>query len=231
MLGAPSFSPDGQRIAYQRNAQKPIWPLRIWISLTKGGAPVPLLPESHEGYQSAPTWSPDGQWIAFTEWKDQQWMLAKVRVGTGEEPTVLRSDGVPNATPRWSPSNDWITWETDQGFTLVSPDGAKERVLTTDQWLAHTWSATGTEIYGVRETEELHLEVVGVDAGSARRRVIVDLGPSPPVNNAVKGLTVGPDGRRLVTSIIRQVRGDVWLLDGLRTRPPSARWPWPFKSP
>ena len=34
MLSSPSFSPDGQRIAYQRNAQKPIWPLRIWISST-----------------------------------------------------------------------------------------------------------------------------------------------------------------------------------------------------
>jgi serine/threonine protein kinase/Tol biopolymer transport system component len=231
MLGAPSFSPDGQRIAYQRNAQKPIWPLRIWISLTNGGAPVPLLPPSHEGYQSAPTWSPDGQWIAFTGWKDRQWTLAKVRVGTGEQPTVLRSDGVPNATPRWSPSNDWITWETDRGFVLVSPDGATERLLTDDQWLAHTWSATGTEIFGIRETEDLRLQVVGVDARSARTRAIVDLGPSPPVNNAVKGLTVSADGRRLVTSIIGEVSGDLWLLDGLRTEPRSARWRWPFKSP
>src|SRR4029077_14602290 len=51
MLGSPSFSPDRQRIVYQRNAQKPIWPLRIWISSTAGGPPVPLLPPTHEGYQ------------------------------------------------------------------------------------------------------------------------------------------------------------------------------------
>jgi Tol biopolymer transport system component len=231
MLGAPSFSPDGQRIAYQRNAQKPIWPLRIWISLTSGGAPVPLLPPAHEGYQSAPTWSPDGQWIAFTEWRDAQWTLAKVRVGTGERPTVLRTDGVPNATPHWSPSNDWITWETERAFVLVSPDGATERQLTGDQWLAHTWSTTGREIFGIRETEDLRLQVVGVDAKSARTRVLVDLGPSPPVNNAVKGLSVSADGRRLVTSIIGRVSGDLWLLDGLRVEPQPARWRWPFQFP
>jgi Tol biopolymer transport system component len=223
MLGAPSFSPDGRRIAYQRNAQKPIWPLRIWISLTSGGAPVPLLPPSIDGYQSAPTWSPDGQWIAYTGWKDRQWTLAKVRVGSGEQPTVLRTDGVPNATPHWSPSNDWITWETERGFVLVSPDGAAERPLTGDQWLAHTWSATGTEIFGIRETEDLRLQAVSVDAISARTRVLADLGPSPPVNNPVKGLSVSADGRRLVTSLIGRVSGDLWLTSVGIERGPG-RW-------
>jgi len=228
MLGAPSFSPDGQRIAYERNAQKPLWPLRIWISLTSGGAPVPLLPPSHEGYQSAPTWSPDGQWIAFTEWKDQQWTLAKVRVGTGEQPTVLRIDGVPHATPHWSPSSDWITWETNRGFVLVSPDGNTERLLTADQWIAHTWSSNGTEIFGIRDTEDLRLQLVAVDAHSARTRVLAELGPSPPVNNPVKGLSVSADGRTLVTSMIGRIAGDIWLLEGLA---PGRRRRWPPQFP
>ena len=85
MLASPTFSPDGRRIAYQRNAHKPVWPLRIWISQTAGGPPVPLLPPTIEGYQSAPTWSPDGQWIAYADWTDREWRLAKVRVG--DEPT------------------------------------------------------------------------------------------------------------------------------------------------
>ena len=130
MLASPVFSPDGHRIAYQRNAQKPVWPLRIWISQTAGGPPVPLLPPSIEGYHSAPTWSPDGEWIAYADWTDRQWRLAKVRVGD-ERPIILRSDGVANATPEWSPTGKWITWETDRGFILVSPDGTGERVLST----------------------------------------------------------------------------------------------------
>ncbi len=233
MLSSPALSPDGQQIAYQRNSRKPVWPLRIWISSTASRSPEPLLPTAHEGYQSGPTWSPDGQWIAYTEWKDRKWMLAKVRVGKGEEPIVLRSDGVPNASPRWSPTGDWITWEIDRGFVLVSPDGKQERSLTDDHWLAHTWSRDGREIFGMRQRDDFRLSIVAIDTSARGRspREIADLGIAPPVNNPVKGLSVGPDGHSLATSMIRQVRGDVWLIEGVHSWQKIQRSFWPWRSP
>jgi len=224
MLASPVFSPDGQRIAYQRNAQKPVWPLRVWISQTAGGPPVPLLPPSIDGYQSAPTWSPDGQWIAYADWTDRQWRLAKVRVGD-EHPIILRTDGVANATPAWSPTGEWITWETPQGFILVSPDGTGERVLSDQPWLAHTWAHDGRRIFGIRETEDLRLALVSLDVDAGRVQLVADLGPSPPVNNPVKGLSVSADGRSFVTSVVR-LRGDVWTLGNVSWREPSlwTRW-------
>jgi Tol biopolymer transport system component len=219
MLASPVFSPDGRRIAYQRNAQKPVWPLRIWISQTAGGPPVPLLPPSIEGYQSASTWSPDGEWIAYADWTDRRWRLAKVRVGD-EHPIILRSDGVANAAPEWSPTGEWITWETDKGFILVSPDGTGERVLSDEHWLAHTWAHDGKRLFGIRETEDLRLSLVSVDVESGRMHLVADLGPSAPVNNPVKGLSVSADGRRFVTSVVR-LRGDVWTLGNVSQQEPS----------
>jgi Tol biopolymer transport system component len=229
MLASPAFSPDGQRIAYQRNAHKPLWPLRIWISQTAGGPPVPLLPPSVEGYQSGPTWSPEGQWIAYADSTDREWRLAKVRVGD-ERPVILRSDGVSNAMPAWSPSGEWITWETPRGLVLVSADGTRERQLTDEHWLTHTWSRDGAQIFGIRETEDLRLSLVALDTATSRLRVIADLGPSPPVNNPIRGLSVSRDGRSFVTSIIR-LRGDVWTAGNVPWRAAAPLWRRRFSRP
>jgi TolB protein len=229
LLSSPAFSPDGQRMAFQRNGSRPVWPLRIWYSQVAGGPQLELLPAVREGYHGAPAWSPDGQWIAFAEWKDQRWTLVKMRVGSDEPPVELRADGAPNAAPRWSPRNDWITWETADRFLLVSPDGKQERSISEQQWLVHEWSRDGSQIYGIRETEDLRLSLEIVHVGTGRSRVRADLGPAPPVNHPVKGLSVTSDGT-VVTSVFR-LRGDLWLLDGLRLDPDRTRRLWPFRSP
>jgi hypothetical protein len=149
----------------------------------------------------------------------------KVRVGT-DEPIELRSDGAPNAMPQWSPTDEWITWETADGFMLVSPDGTRSQSFSDEQWYAHTWSRDGSEVYGIRETDEMRLELVAVSVrGGSGTRVLQDLGPSPPANNPVRGLSVSLDGRTVVTSLLR-LRGDLWVVNGVewQTRHWWSRW-------
>ncbi|MGB2715239.1 MAG: protein kinase [Vicinamibacterales bacterium] len=220
LLAAPALSPDGQSIAYLRTGGNPIIPLQIFTSAVVGSTPVRLLPGGYESYQGAPTWSPDSKWIAFAEWKGAHWNLVKVRVG-GEAPVQLRTDGVPNVTPQWSPTNEWLTWETEDGFVLVSPDGKKERRLDTGQWLVHCWSRDGASVLGITETEDRRLEFVSVDVRTGSTRVIGDLGRSLPVNNAVQGFSMSPDGRTILVSLVH-MQGDLYLVDGFR--PPRSLW-------
>ena len=223
MLAAPTFSPDGKLVAFLRTGLTPDRLFRIWYCPVTGGTASLLLPLTQDLYQTAPSWSPDGEWIAYAEWSGLKWRLVKVRVGS-EERVELRTDGVPNATPQWSPAGDWITWETADSFMLVSPDNTRERRLSEDQWHAHTWSRDGAEVFGIRETEDLQLSLVAVDVRNpGRTRVLKLLGPSPPANNPVRGLSLSPDGRTFVTSLLR-LRGDLWRLADL-PREETRRWP------
>ncbi|MFW6010421.1 MAG: TolB family protein, partial [Gemmatimonadota bacterium] len=52
-------SPDGTRLAFQAVG-------RIWVQDLSEGRPRRLTPEDFEPWEYGPTWSPDGEWIAFT---------------------------------------------------------------------------------------------------------------------------------------------------------------------
>jgi hypothetical protein len=100
---------------------------------------------------------------------------------------------------------------------LISPDGSRQRSLYPGQFLVHTWSTDGTEVLGIEESDDLRLELVAIAVSNGERRVVRDLGPSPPANNQVKGLSLSPDGRTLATSMVR-LHGDLWMLSGLHKR-------------
>jgi Tol biopolymer transport system component len=209
LLSGLAVSPDGQRIAYQRRGLEGF---RIWISTLAGGQAVRL--SRDEGYQDAPTWSPDGNMIAYTSLRQGRWTLARVGTGGGEAPTTIKDGIVYPGNPRWSPRGDWIACELPEGFAVVSPDGQRTKVLAEESWLAHAWSRDGSSLYAVRLTEELRLEVAQVDVASGAARTIVkDLGPAPPSSVPLRGLSLAADGRSLITSIYR-LRGDLWLLEG-----------------
>lgn len=213
LLSALAFSPDGQRIAYQRSGGN----YRIWISSVAGGAPVPLNRQAFV-FEDHPTWSPDGEWMAFIAYRDRSNLaffpsLMKTRVGIDAPPVGIAETVIAAAGMKWSPTGEWILCETAEGMTLVSPDGSIKRLLVEDSWYTFDWSKDGKAIYAIRSDEGLRIAVIKVDVGTGKESIIADLGVAPPTNHPFQGLSVSPDGKSLATSVVR-LRGDLWLLEG-----------------
>ena len=105
----------------------------------------------------SPTWSPDGDQIAFLSNRAEGWDLYIMPAGGGEA-TRLTS-GVTADNPAWSPDGRWIAVERNHRIEAVSPDGRERAVLATDARYP-TWSPSGVlafvrnrDLY-VRQTDE-----------------------------------------------------------------------------
>jgi Tol biopolymer transport system component len=217
LLGASAFSPDGQRIAYNRYAETN----HIWVTPVAGGPPVELAPGAGPSgsAQDSPSWSPDGDWIAYVQGARGEWSLVKMRVGARTPPEVLARDIIPLSRLDWSPDGAWIAYNGRNGLSLVSPDGKKTRVVHEQTWLAFTWSADGRRLYGIRQSDDFkHLTFASVDVGSGAERVLgADFMVIPLSGQPVRGFTRASP-TTFITSIAH-VRSDIWLLDGFDFRP------------
>ena len=78
-------SPDGNRLAFQSIG-------RIWVMDSPNGTPRRLTVGESDAFEYAPTWSPDGKWIAFTTFDDTArghvWKAATTGCGPTGCPTV-----------------------------------------------------------------------------------------------------------------------------------------------
>lgn len=211
----PMFSPDGQRIAYHRNAGDT--GTDIWISNLAGGAPVRLYQQKER--QFSPAWSPDGNWIAYLCLNRSRWDLVKVRVGGSEPPVLIKSD-VMYYQPQWSPNGEWINTESEKGVFIISPDGKSERQISKTIWLTGGWSRDSKLLYSIRQDPNRRLAVYATNAQTGEDKLIVVAGLSPLLTEdaAFAGFSMAPDGKSFATSELK-VLSDIWVLENFENQP------------
>jgi dipeptidyl aminopeptidase/acylaminoacyl peptidase len=121
----PEFSPDGERILYQRSERRTD---SIWTVRPDGSNPRRLGPVLVTAFDA--TWSPRGDTIAYAGVKrgDLRTRLYVVS-SAGGKPRRISDQEILDG-PVWSPDGNWVTFTNYEGeIRRVHPDGTGEEVI------------------------------------------------------------------------------------------------------
>lgn len=137
----PSWSPDGTRIAYERQEVRFASEHDIFVMNADGSGAVNLTSDTPEG-EGEPAWSPDGTRIAFRSHRNGSggdlWTVAP----DGSNPAQLTTNGSLDTNPSWSPDGEKIVFTrftgtccadgTDFDLFVVNADGTGLTQITSD---------------------------------------------------------------------------------------------------
>ena len=208
----PVFSPDGRRIAVAAKSRSGA---HLYTVFASGGAPVRAT--SANDLEFCATWSPDGNWLAYSAVVGPTPMLLKVRPGSGEAPVKV-APTYGSAAPVWSPDGEWIADHDSRGLVLVSPDGQRQRVLPGDGG-PMAWSHDSRTLYQVRGGPAA-LFAVAVATGKERK--LRDLPDMDPYSSGSPGLSAAlTSDEKSIVYTVNRARTEIWILGGVHSP-----WPW-----
>jgi dipeptidyl aminopeptidase/acylaminoacyl peptidase len=190
---------------------------RIYIATAASATPPVEFRPGGPSFLDAPSWSPDGAWLAaVVGMPGGEAHLIKARIGGSSEPVTLNRNVLPFSRPEWSPDGRHILFASNDGLAIVDADGGPARTVSEETWIAQTWSADARTIYGLREAAvDRHFMLAAVDVATGVERTInPDLGVIPPANQPIRGLT--RYGQAAVVTSIARARSDIWMLEGFR---------------
>lgn len=118
--GLGHWSPDGQQIAF--SGSLPGKPWKMYLISKDGGSPQPVTSSTKQLQEADPTWSPDGNTLAFgiSGFGTDPALINLYNVKTREISQLPGSDGF--FGPRWSPDGNYIVALSQDGNKLMLYD-------------------------------------------------------------------------------------------------------------
>lgn len=201
--GDPAFSPDGTEIVFS-SGRGGLNSNNLFI-MTADGQNVRRLTEDIDASNTAPLWSPDGQWILFTSQRMDN-------IGSGATIDRVAPDGTQRATlincgdrncqAVWSPDSSQIAYRMQTGqnqnaIHVINADGSDDRQLTdpANNDSRPVWSPDGAQIVFQSFRDDTGLgdsAIYIMNADGTDQRVLADL----PGADTFAGWS--PDGTRVV---------------------------------
>jgi Tol biopolymer transport system component len=163
---SPSFSPDGERIAFVSNRTGHS---EIWTARRDGSHEVQLT--HFESFAGTPRWSPDGAWIAFdciANGNKEIWTIS----AEGGTPRRLTNNSTADTKPSWSSDGSWIYFNSDRSGApqvwKMKSDGSAATQLTLHGGREPLPSPDGRTVYYTKRVGPAPIWQVPAEGGPER---------------------------------------------------------------
>jgi Tol biopolymer transport system component len=212
--GGLNVSPDGERLVVSAY-QEPFDPkegLDLWTIPVHGGHPTRLTSDgSFEGY---PCWSPDGRWVAFTDWyetaEDEGFDAIYVVGAEGGATRRITSetDSVGGGGIAFSPDGERIAFFSNGAIKTISVGGGQPEVLIADVRSGRhddlAWSPDGTMVaFG----DAGEIWIASVDGGTRE-----ELRTGLPEGTKYGAFSWSPDGQKIAFVGSSGGEAEFWLI-------------------
>ena len=210
----PTFSPDGQRMAYVSSRHDGYLEIYVMNLSTK----VSHRLTNHPKHDANPAWSPDGRWIAFDSNRTGRYHIYKIEPD-GENLQQLTHEGWDNYNAAWSPDSQFIAFGSFRsGIYIMDADGENPRRLPNQprRGQVPSWSPDGKQIAFSDMTLEAKRDIllmpdrniytVNVDGSDLRQRTRHPADDLAPVWS--------PDGKSIVYYSVWNEKSDIYLIEG-----------------
>jgi len=145
---APSFSPDGKRLAFYSNRSGSI---QIWTCEADGSRPSQLTNMDPLATTGSPRWSPDGRRIVFDSNASGVYQIYEVNADGSGQPKALTVGKSSNFIGSYSPDGQWIYFSSDRSGELevwrLRASGGEPEQVTRHSGQASTITADGRWLY------------------------------------------------------------------------------------
>lgn len=209
--GSPRWSADSQQIAFDAVFEgNP----DICVINAEGGKWHRLTTETSA--DSMPSWSQDGEWIYFNSNRSGKEQIWKLPAAGGTAVQVTQQGGY---SPVASPDGKFVYYAKKRGAAGIwrVPVTGGEEAFVLDQHgagLGKHWTITQDGIYFVSVEAPAHplIRYFSFATGKVSQVAVLE----QPIRQAMRGITVSPDKRWLLSTQINQSGSDIMLLENFR---------------